>query len=148
MSSDGPQNPYTGDQPSWSNPEQQPTPPPGQPYGYPGPPMVPMYGYGYPMPQANQKALWSMVLGIIALVCSVFLYCLFIAGLACGIPAIILGVLAKKEIDAARGAQSGSGQATAGIVCGIVAIVINLLLSGLLIAVFATDGFGDPTWDY
>ena len=70
------------------------TPPPPPPPG-PG---------GYAMPQTNQKALWSMILGILSLVC---------CGLLAGIPALILGNSAQKEIAASGGAQSGEGMAKA-----------------------------------
>ena len=94
--------------PSYGTP---PPPPPGYgaPSGYPG---------GYPgQPQKrNGKAIWSLVLGIVGLVC-----CGFVAG----IPAVILGTTAKKEIAAGQG--TGRGMAQAGFVLGIISIVLGLL---------------------
>ena len=99
--------------------------PPGQ---YPAGP-----GYGaYGQPATNSKAIWSLVLGILGLVC-----CGFLAG----IPALILGNSAKKEIAASGGAQSGAGMAQAGFVLGIIAIVLGVL--GVLL--FVTGVIATPT---
>ncbi len=86
---------------------------------------------GYAQPQTNQKALWSMILGIVGLIC---------CGLFAGIPALILGNMAKKEIAASGGAQTGGGMATAGVILGIIAIVWSII-SGILLAtgVFSFD---------
>ncbi|MBV9832314.1 MAG: DUF4190 domain-containing protein [Marmoricola sp.] len=59
-----------------------------------------------------------MILGIVGVVC-----CGFIAG----IPALILGKQAQREIDASGGAQSGRGMATAGFVLGIISCVFGVL---------------------
>ena len=94
-------------------------------YDNPPPPPPPQYGAptpGGPMPTGtNKKAIWSLVLGILGLVC---------CGIFTGIPAIILGNMAKKEISASG--QQGSGMATAGLVLGIIACVwgvISLILA-------------------
>lgn len=89
------------------------------------------------MPQQNKKALWSMILGILGLVC---------CGLFAGIPALILGNTAKKEIAASGGSQTGGGMATAGVILGIIAIVLSVIQ----IILFATgalsfDDFGSTT---
>ena len=157
-----------------STPEQDPqgtdpqgagaTPPPHQPpYGAPNPythgqaPYVYQpapYGYGYPQPyqpygpQGSQKALWAMILGIGSIVGATVLFCFYIFGIALGIPAIILGVLGRKEVAASGGRLTGSGQATAGLVTGIIGIVLNIAFLALMIVVFATEGFGDPSWSY
>ena len=70
------------------------------------------------MPQTNQKALWSMILGILSLVC---------CGLLAGIPALILGNTAQKEIAASGGAQSGEGMAKAGVILGWISIALSVL---------------------
>lgn len=117
------------DAPSYPGPGPEPTPPAGPPAGQPpGPPAPP--GYGAPPPgaqtpggayggqaQQNQKALWSMILGILGLVC---------CGLFAGIPAIILGHMAKKEIDTAPG-QTGRGMAQAGFIMGIISVVLSIV---------------------
>lgn len=86
-----------------------PPPPPGAPGGY--------GGYGAAPQGSNKKAVWSLVLGIIGILCCGFLT---------GIPAVILGKMAQKEIDATGGGQ-GRGMATAGFVLGIIAIAFGIL---------------------
>ncbi len=113
MTSDD-QNPSTGGLPSYGSvpppPEgSYPPPPPG---GMPAP-----GGYGG-VPQQNKKALWSMILGIVGIVC---------CGFFTGIPALILGNQAKQEIAASGGTQTGEGMATAGVILGIVAIAFGVL---------------------
>jgi hypothetical protein len=78
--------------------------------------------------QQNQKALWSMILGIAGLVC---------CGLFTAIPAIILGHMGKKEIDASGGAQSGRGMAQAGFIMGIIGTVLSVVLTIGYIALIA-----------
>lgn len=74
-------------------------------------------GYGAPAPQGNnQKAIWSLVLGILGLLC---------CGFFTGIPAIILGRSAQKEI--AQTGQQGAGLAKAGFIIGIVACVLSVI---------------------
>ena len=87
---------------------------------YDNPPPPPPPQYGAPMPGAsagnNKKAVWSLVLGILGLVC---------CGIFTGIPAIILGSSARKEI--ARTGQGGSGMATAGLVLGVIACIWGVI---------------------
>lgn len=78
----------------------------------------PTYTTGAGQQEQNQKALWSMILGILGLVC---------CGLFTAIPALILGNMAKQEIAASGGRQSGQGMAQAGFVMGIVGIVLSVL---------------------
>lgn len=105
-----------------------PEPPGGvQPpnYGAPPPPPPPPGGFppsGYPPgggpkpSKTNSKAIWSLVLGIAGLLC---------CGFFTGIPALVLGNTAKKEIDAGNG--TGRGLAQAGFILGIVSIVLGVL---------------------
>ena len=122
-------------------PGQEPTPPGGQPPPEqpPGPPSPPGYGTpppGYQPPvgsygggaQQNQKALWSMILGILSLVC---------CGLFTGIPAIILGHMGKKEIDLAPG-QTGRGMAQAGFIMGIIGTVLSVVGTIIYVAIIAS----------
>jgi putative exporter of polyketide antibiotics len=85
-------------------------PPPPPQYGAPVPPQG-----GVPQ-KTNSKAIWALVLGILGLVC---------CGFFAGIPAIILGNMAKKEIDAGQG--TGRGMAQAGFILGIIAVAIGIL---------------------
>ncbi len=92
---------------------------------YPPPPPPPPGegGYGYVAPRTNSKAIWALVLGILGLVC---------CGLLAGIPAIALGNMARNEIDASGGLQTGRGMAVAGFVLGIISVVLSVL--GLIVA--------------
>jgi putative exporter of polyketide antibiotics len=100
-----------------------PPPPPPQ-YGAPQP------GYGGMPQKTNSKAIWSLVLGILGLVC---------CGFVTGIPAIILGNMAKKEI--AQTGQPGHGMAQAGFVLGIIAVALGILGVILYVAgVLSVDG--------
>lgn len=67
--------------------------------------------------QQNQKALWSMILGILSLVC---------CGLFTGIPAIILGNMGKKETNLDP-TQTGRGMAQAGFILGIIGTVLSVV---------------------
>lgn len=98
------------------------TPPPPPPPG-PG-------GYGYPVPQTNQKALWSMIVGIVSLV-----FC----GIVLGIVAIVLGSTARKEIAASGGMQTGEGMAKAGVILGWVGIALTVVV---LIAIAGINSGG------
>jgi hypothetical protein len=90
----------------------------------PPPPPQEAGGPGHAPAQANQKALWSMILGILAIApCGPF----------AGIPALVLGRFAKKEIAAARGAQAGEGMATAGVVLGWISVAISITLLTIVI---------------
>lgn len=86
-----------------------PPPPPGAPGG---------------SSETNKKAMWSMILGILSIVC---------CGLFAGIPAIILARIGKNEIAASGGRQTGGGMATAGLVLGIISIALSIL-SAILFA--------------
>ena len=101
-------------------------------YAGPPPPPDASGGYGYAQPKTNQKAIWSLVLGILGLVC-----CGFIAG----IPALILGNSAKKEIAASGGAETGAGMAQAGFVLGIIAIALGVVT----LILFAVGTISMPT---
>jgi hypothetical protein len=70
------------------------------------------------VPSSNQKALWSMILGILSLFC---------CGVITGTVAIILAQQAKREIAASGGMQSGGGQAQAGFILGIIGIALTVV---------------------
>lgn len=96
----------------------EPPPPGGDQYGQPpsgGQYGQPQPGYGAPQP-TNKKAIWALVLGILGIVC---------CGFFTGIPALILGNNAKKEIDAGQG--TGRGMATAGVVLGWISIAFGII---------------------
>lgn len=126
--------------PGASKPHQSPPgsfPSPGaQPSGSPpaGPPWVqPGYVQGFvpvvlvAQPQTNTRALISLILGI----CSYAVG----TGALTGIPAIILGHQAIREIDGSAGAQSGRSLAVTGLVLGYIAV--GLAVAGcLFLAIF------------
>lgn len=100
------------------------TPPP--PGGYPPPAPG---GYGQPPAKNSTKAIVGLVLGIVSLLC---------CGLFTGIPAIIVSVIAKKEINSSNGQQTGGALATAGLVLGIVGTAWSIVY-GILIATGVVD---------
>lgn len=75
-----------------------------------------------------------MILGIVGTV----LCCLF-----AGVPAIVLGATARKEINASGGLQEGHGMATAGLVLGIISTVLSVLWYTYMGVFIGTDGFGE-----
>lgn len=108
----------------------QAPPPPGHPGAappYPGYP-YPM-GYGYPVQRpTNTQATWALVLGILSLT-----MCWFLTG----IPAIILGHKARKEIARSGGTQDGDGFALAGLIMGWASTVISTLIVGFYVVIIA-----------
>src|SRR5664279_2619310 len=86
----------------------------------PPPPPPPGYGYdgGSAAPAGSRKAVWALVLGIVGMVC---------CGFFAGIPALILGISARNDIDRSGGALTGRGMATAGAVLGGLAIVVGIV---------------------
>jgi hypothetical protein len=101
---------------------------------YTPPPPPPPGAGGYAAPQTNQKALWSMILGILGIVC---------CGIFAGIPALILGNSAKKEIAASGGAQTGDGMAKAGVILGWISIAFSILGIIFVIATGALSNAGN-----
>ena len=90
-------------------------------------------GTVYPPPRRNDgKAVASLLLGVAS-----FAFCL---GALTGIPAIILGSLARRDIDRSDGTLTGRGLAAAGITSGLLGtgfglvLAISLLSGGLEIA--------------
>ena len=128
MSSDGPQYPQypeqgpEGDKGQSEKPpgETQPPPPPPSPAWQQPPATPPAYGQPTaPGAPTNKKATWALILGILGLLC---------CGIFTAIPALIVGIMANKEIGASGGNQAGRGMAIAAIVLGIVGIVLSLLV--------------------
>lgn len=94
------------------------------------PPPPPPPGGGYAMPQTNQKAVWALILGILSIVA---------CGLLAGIPALIVGGSARKEIAASGGAQTGDGMAKAGVILGWISVAFTVVAVLFLILVFAVN---------
>lgn len=96
----------------------------GQPYG--------------PPPRTSGKATVSLVLGVLSL-----FMCFFLSG----IPAIVLGLGARKDIRNSQGRQSGDGLALGGIITGIIGSIIGLAVLALLIAAIAVGRSVDGSFD-
>lgn len=71
--------------------------------------------------ETSQKATWSMIIGLLSLICC----CL---GMISGAIAIILGILAKQDIQQNPERLTGESQANAGIIFGAISIFFNLLI--------------------
>lgn len=81
-------------------------------------------------PQTDGKAVGSLILGILAL---------FPMGILAGIPAVVLGHLAKSSIARSMGRLKGDGMAMAGLVMGYISIAFIPLV--LIIAAIALPNF-------
>lgn len=93
------------------------SPPPSPP-----PPGDSAQPYGTGAPKTSGKAIASMVAGLAGL-----LTCLCGFLVVVSIAAIVLGVLARKEIAASGGQLEGNTQATVGIISGAVGVVLVVL---------------------
>mgnify|MGYP003565881667 CR=1 FL=1 len=82
----------------------------------------PQYYYPVVVIKTNGKAIASMILGIIGL----FFFC-FLFWIACSTIALILGYIARREITASGGLQTGDNMALAGIICGWAGLAIGIL---------------------
>jgi hypothetical protein len=127
-----PQSPYGAPgPPPFSPPPYSQQPLGGQPYGqqpYSGQP--PYYAYS-PVPPAHPQSTLAMVLGLVALIGSLF---------TCGLTLVVapfawaVGHSAVKEIEASYGRLGGESQARSGMVMGIVGTVLLILAVLALIA--------------
>ena len=71
---------------------------------------------GAPAADVNPFAGWALLIGVLALIC-------FGAGPVLGLVAVVLGLLAKRQIAEAGGRVGGGALATAGIVAGGLSIL-------------------------
>lgn len=102
----------------------------------PGPVMSPTPGHapGYPppyplSPKTNAAATTSLWLGLSAVFCLGFLT---------GIPAIIIGLKARKQIAASHGGESGDGMAITGIALGALMTLVSAV--GLVVLLITLAG--------
>lgn len=118
-------------------------PPPGDPgrvpqdpggFGPGFPPRPPPYGR--PGGPRETKAAASLALGVLSVagaICGV--------GLSFGLPAILLGALAHRDIRRSGGTATGGGLATAGILLGSMGSLLFVVWLGVVaFAVFGTSG--------
>jgi len=97
------------------------------------PPPMPPYGPGAyrPVPPNHPSAVPALVLGILSVLA---------CGLFTGIPAIVMGRRATREIRADRARFGGEGLAQAGFWTGVVGTVLSGLVLVLILGVFAFGG--------
>ncbi|WP_232016838.1 DUF4190 domain-containing protein [Gordonia insulae] len=128
-----PQNPY-GQNPYGQNqyPQNQYPQAYGQYAGYQNP-----YGYGATMrPETDGRAIASLICGVLSLPLAFMCSGL---GLPLPIVAVVLGFLARRDIENSGGLKTGSGMALAGIITGAVGIVLMLLMLTVLGVSIADD---------
>jgi len=79
---------------------------------------------GAPPPRRSGKAFASVICGVIGL---------FLVPLVLPVAAIVLGVMARREIEGARGRVTGIGMAMAGIMLGVAGVAIAAAIAALAI---------------
>jgi hypothetical protein len=89
--------------------------------------------YGYQAPTTSSGAITSLVLGIVSLV---------LCGLFTGIPAMIVGSKARKDIAASGGRQTGDGLAIGGVILGAIGTALSVI--GIVI-IFSVALLGSST---
>ena len=80
------------------------------------------------VPRNHPNAVAALVCGILSLV---------MCGIFTGIPAIVMGTKAIREIDASNRSLEGRGMAKAGVVCGWISVAWTVLAVLLVIGVAA-----------
>jgi len=102
----------------------------GQPGWYPQPGYqgMPAWtgGAGYPAPQTNGLAIAALICGVAQIA----------AGPLTGIPAIILGHVARSRIR--QTGEQGAGMALAGLILGYIGLVLAIILVIAVIAAVST----------
>jgi hypothetical protein len=87
-------------------------------------------------PRTNALALWALVFSVLGFTC--------MWGFG-GLLGIAFGVMAKGEIDRARGAQRGRGLATSGIVIGSLNLIACVVAVAVGVTWLASPGRHSPT---
>lgn len=81
-------------------------------------------------PPSNGMAITSMVLGIVSIVAGTLILT--------GLPAVICGHLARRQIREAPAAESGDGMAITGLILGYISIILTVGLVALIVALVAS----------
>lgn len=125
---------------------------PGPPYPGPGPGMGPPPGagmmpgpgpawpHGGPQPSTDAKAVVALVLGILSLLGT---FCWM--GAPLGIPAIVFGMLAHRDIRKSEGLAGGGGMATTGITLGSIGTLLFAGWMGFLVYAAVSSHAPGPT---
>jgi hypothetical protein len=78
----------------------------------------PISGYP-PQPKTSGLAIWSLVLGVLGIIC---------CSILCAVPGVICGHKALSKIKHSGGALTGEGLAIAGLVTGYIGILLAVIL--------------------
>lgn len=91
----------------------------------------------------NPKATWSLGLGIGSLVLALC------GGFLLGIPAMVVGYSARRDIGLSGGAEGGRGRAAAGIVTGLIGTLVSALFAAsLALGMWSDrDGSAERPWN-
>lgn len=81
-------------------------------------------------PRTNTKALASLILSIAA-----FPLGFVLVGVLAAIAGMVLGFVARREIAASHGRETGAGMALAGILIGAAVVVLTIVIVAVLLAV-------------
>lgn len=113
-----------GEVPEWSS--QIASPAQASPYQTPGAPG----GYGaYPAVVNNGNAIASLVCGIASIV---MMFTCFV-GILAGVPAVVCGHLALKQINESLVPMAGRGMAIAGLITGYITVGLTLAFGVLIL---------------
>jgi hypothetical protein len=66
-----------------------------------------------------------------------------VCGLVLGVPAIVFGLMARREIRESEGGQNGDGLAVAGIALGVIATVFSTILLSIVAITFLGQSADD-----
>jgi hypothetical protein len=103
--------------------------------------MAPGYQPGYPNPwQARAqsgKAVASLILGICSIMCC--------GGILTGLPAVVLGIMGRKDVQKSDGAMDGSGLAVAGIVTGLIGSLGSIAYGVIYVSALFMTSSATPT---
>lgn len=105
-----------------------------------------------PMPQAQTqpptsgKAITSLVLGILSLP---WCFCFGPIAALLGIAAVVLAIMARKDVAQGRAGGASSGLAIGGLVCGIIGICLGLIsVIILIISLFTNASSSSHAYPY
>ena len=119
--------------------QEPPTPYVPPPPGYAqGPYTQPGAFPGALQPANNGMAIASLIVGITSIPLSL---CCIALGPVAGIVGVILGFVARNQINQSGGAQAGGGLALGGLICGGIGILIGVIFIVLELIFFGLSLF-------